>query len=148
MRLTFNNDKDFIEKLTGIVLANIDNENFGVDELIKSTGLSHATVLHKIKSISQKTISQFICEIRLHKAFELLQNGSVTSAEVAYKVGFGSPAYFSSCFHEYFGYTPGEVKNKAPYIDERTTARYGNKSDNIQSIKHRLAKWSFFTRIL
>jgi TolB-like protein/Tfp pilus assembly protein PilF len=35
-----------------------------------------------------------------------------TSAEIAYKVGFGSPAYFSKCFHEYYGYPPGEVKKK------------------------------------
>ena len=40
---------------------------------------------------------------------ESLQQGSITASEVAYKVGFGSPAYFNTCFHEYFGYPPGEV---------------------------------------
>lgn len=128
MRLTFNNDKEFIEKLTGIVLANIGDENFGVDELVKASGLSHAAVLHKIKSTSQKTISQFINEIRLQKALKMLQNEPVTSSEVAYKVGFGSPSYFNSCFHDYFGYTPGDVKKMiaqsheipAPETDENS----------------------------
>lgn len=29
---------------------------------------------------------------------------------MAYEVGFASPAYFSHCFHEYFGYTPGDLR--------------------------------------
>jgi len=147
MRLTFNNDKEFIEKLTEIVITNLGDENFGVDELVHESGLSHATVLHKIKSISQKTISQFICEIRLQKALEMLQNESVTSAEVAYKVGFGSPAYFSACFHEYFGYTPGEVKKKAAYIDEIAVNELNNKSDKTNFVNRLLTNRSFIIRV-
>lgn len=146
MRLTFNNDKEFIEKLTEIVITNLGNEKFGVDELVRESGLSHAIVLHKIKSISQKTISQFICEIRLHKALEMLQNETVTSAEVAYKVGFGSPAYFSSCFHDYFGYTPGDVKKKTTFKDEKIENESDNKSSIINSLKRSFAKRTFLIR--
>ncbi|MEJ2005186.1 MAG: tetratricopeptide repeat protein, partial [Cyclobacteriaceae bacterium] len=32
------------------------------------------------------------------------------ASEIAYEVGFGSPSYFFKCFHERFGYTPGELK--------------------------------------
>ncbi len=35
-----------------------------------------------------------------------------TASEIAYKVGFNSPAYFTKCFHDYFGFTPGEVSKK------------------------------------
>ncbi|MCK7542015.1 MAG: helix-turn-helix domain-containing protein [Marinilabiliales bacterium] len=48
--------------------------------------------------------------MRLQKAREMLREGSITASEVAYKVGFGSPAYFSKCFHEYYGYPPGEER--------------------------------------
>ena len=147
MRLTFNNDKEFIEKLTEIVITNLDNDKFGVDELVHESGLSHATVLHKIKSISQKTISQFICEIRLQKALEMLQNESVTSAEVAYKVGFGSPAYFSSCFHDYFGYTPGEVKKKVTFKDETIVNESNNKSNILKSLKRLFTKRTLLIRV-
>jgi TolB-like protein/AraC-like DNA-binding protein len=147
MRLTFNNDKEFIEKLTEIVITNLDNDKFGVDELVHASGLSHATVLHKIKSISQKTISQFICEIRLHKALEMLQNETVTSAEVAYKVGFGSPAYFSSCFHDYFGYTPGEVKKKVTFNNETIVNESNNKSNILKSLKRLFAKRPLLIRV-
>lgn len=147
MRLTFNNDKEFIEKLTEIVITNLDNDKFGVDELVHASGLSHATVLHKIKSISQKTISQFICEIRLDKALEILQNETLTSAEVAYKVGFESLAYFNSCFHEYFGYTPGEVKKKLTFKDEIIENESNNKSNIFKSLKRLFAKRTLLIRV-
>jgi TolB-like protein/AraC-like DNA-binding protein/Tfp pilus assembly protein PilF len=103
-------DQIFISKLTEIILANLEDENFGAKELSRETALSQRNINRKLKSISGKTLSQFIRETRLHKALEILQNGNFTASEVAYKVGFGSPTYFNTCFHEYFGYSPGTVK--------------------------------------
>ena len=40
---------------------------------------------------------------------ELLKQTSLTVSEVSYEVGFGSPTYFSKCFHDYYGVSPGEV---------------------------------------
>jgi tetratricopeptide (TPR) repeat protein/AraC-like DNA-binding protein len=44
----------------------------------------------------------------------MLQNEEITASEVSYKVGFGSPAYFNTCFNKYFGYPPGKVKKRDP----------------------------------
>lgn len=148
MRLTFNNDKEFIDYLTEIVITNLGNENFGVDELVQATGLGHAVILHKLKSTLQKTISQFICEIRLQKAWEMLENETLTSAEVAYRVGFGSPAYFSSCFHDYFGHTPGEVRKKATPTNETSNNQSDNPSGFNSVIKNLFVeKRSFLMRL-
>ena len=35
-----------------------------------------------------------------------------TAAEIAYQVGFNSPTYFNTCFHEYYGYPPGEISKR------------------------------------
>ncbi len=105
-------DKIFIRKLTDIILANLENESFGVKELARESGMSFYRVNRRLKSICRKTTSQFIREIRLQKAFEMLVNGEDTVAEVAYKTGFGSPSYFNKCFHEYFHYPPGEAKER------------------------------------
>jgi TolB-like protein len=51
-----------------------------------------------------------IKEYRLEKAHEMLVDNIATVSEIAYKVGFKSPSYFNTCFHEFFGYPPGEVK--------------------------------------
>ena len=103
-------DHAFIRKLTEIILANLENEHFGVKELARETGTSQFNLNRKLHSVCRKTINQFIREVRLERAIEILRKESVTASEVAFKVGFSSPAYFSTCFSEYFGYPPGEVK--------------------------------------
>ncbi|MCJ7449371.1 MAG: helix-turn-helix domain-containing protein [Bacteroidales bacterium] len=103
------NDQIFIRKLTDIILENLGNENFGEKELAHESGMSLYRINRKLHSINKKTSNQFIREVRLQKAFEMLQEGVCTASEVAYKVGFGSPTYFNKSFHEYYGYPPGKV---------------------------------------
>jgi len=102
-------DQIFIRKLTDIILANLSNENFGVKELAGEAGISRYSLAQRLNAINRKTAIQFIREVRLEKAREMLQNETLTAAEIAYRTGFGSPAYFNKCFHEYFGYPPGKV---------------------------------------
>jgi TolB-like protein/AraC-like DNA-binding protein len=103
---------EFIQKLTNIVDANLASEKYGPEELAREMGMSYSSLNRKLKSVSNQTISQFIREYRLKKAKELLQNEDLTAAEISYRVGFGSPTYFNNCFREYFGVTPGELRNR------------------------------------
>ena len=105
-------NKEFIPGLTKLVEANLANELFGIEELAREMGMSHSNLHRKLKSSTNQTISQFIREIRLKKAKELLLSEDLTAAEISYRVGFGSPTYFNKCFHEYFGYAPGEMRNR------------------------------------
>ncbi len=112
-------DQGFINRLTGIILANLENEHFAVDELAHASGMSRAAIYHRLLAVSGKSTTQFIREVRLQRAMEMLQQEDITASEVAYKVGFGSPAYFNTTFHEYFGYPPGEVlKNGQKELEE------------------------------
>jgi len=111
MNLYLTEDNEFIEQLSKIILDNLGNENFGVTEFIKATGLNRNYLSHRIKSVRKITINQFITEVRLEKAREFLLEGTYTAAEVSYNVGFSSPSYFTRCFHEHFGYPPSEAKN-------------------------------------
>jgi AraC-like DNA-binding protein/TolB-like protein len=108
-----------IQKLTEIILANLGDENFGVKELVKESGLSRYILTKRLYAITKKTINHFICEIRLKKALEMFKNEEYTVAEVAYKTGFGSPAYFNRSFHKFFGYPPGEVKKRESIRTDR-----------------------------
>ena len=107
-------NKEFINKLTALVEANLENERFGIEELAREMGMSHSGIHRKLKEILNQNISQFIREIRLKKAKELLLNEDLTAAEIAYRVGFGSPTYFNKCFHATFGVSPGEFRNREP----------------------------------
>ncbi len=117
-------DQVFIKKLTEIVLANLNNESFSVEKLAREAGMSRMSVHRRIKSIKNQDISHFIREIRLLRAKEMIHNNEGTIAEIAFKVGFRSATYFNKCFHEYFGFPPGETKRgEHPEI-------YRDQSDN------------------
>ena len=113
MNASSGDDHIFLNRITAIVEANLNNEQFGVSELSGEMGMSRSMLYIKIKSVTKKSASAFISEIRLNKAMEMLKTTSLTVSEVAYEVGFGSPAYFNHCFHKHFGYPPGEAKKQS-----------------------------------
>jgi len=128
----------FINQLTGIILANLENEHFSVYELAHAAGMSRSAIYHRLLAISGKSTTQFIREVRLQRAMEILQQEEITASEVAYKVGFGSPAYFNTSFHEYYGYTPGEVlKNRdtEPEDDGRLEASEADAAELVPAPK-------------
>ena len=112
-------DETFLQKLTNAVFANLNNGQFGAEDLAKTVGLSRSQIHRKLQKINGKSITQFIREIRLAEAHQLLEDEVGTGSEIAFQVGFSSPAYFSKCFHEYFGYTPGNVKTKKKEVQKK-----------------------------
>jgi TolB-like protein/AraC-like DNA-binding protein/Tfp pilus assembly protein PilF len=129
------NEKELLEKLTQVTLENLENENFGGKELALHAGMSISTLNRRLQKITSKPTSLFIREIRLKKAMELLMQQTDTAAEVAWKVGFGSPAYFSKCFHDFYGFPPGEVRKRMeegtlPLYDETHASGNASKEEN------------------
>ena len=111
-------DQALVEKLNKILEDNLDKEYFGVKELAIKAGLSRSQLHRKLKSIKKISPSRFIREFRLQKAMVMLQNNEATASEVAYRVGFGSPTYFNTCFNNYYGYPPGEVKFRNTILND------------------------------
>ena len=101
---------EFLRHVENLIEANLENEQFGVNELADELGVSRSHLHRKLNSLVGKSTSQFIREYRLEKAMVMLQDNVATASEIAYRVGFGSPTYFNTCFSEYYGYPPGEVK--------------------------------------
>ena len=106
-------ENDFLKQITEIIEENISNEQFGVSELAREAGMSRSNLLRKIKKLTNLSVSQYISQIRLKNAMELLKQNSFTVSEVSYRVGFGSTSYFIKCFRELYGYSPGEVGKTA-----------------------------------
>lgn len=129
MNLYLAEDKEFIEQLSKIILENLNNGNFGVKELVTAAGINRNYLSHRIKSIKDTTVNQFINEVRLEKAREFLLDGKYTAAEISYNVGFSSPSYFTRCFHEHFGYPPGDIKKRTVNLPESKVAE--GDSENI-----------------
>lgn len=108
MKITEN---QFLTRATEITEANLHNEQFGVSELARTMGMSRITLHRKLTQAAGVSVSQFISQVRLKKAFEYLKQNSATISEIAYDCGFHSVTYFTKCFHDYYGYPPGEAKN-------------------------------------
>jgi TolB-like protein/AraC-like DNA-binding protein len=109
-------DQAFVERLTDIILSNLGNEQFGVQQLSREMGMSHTTIHRRLRSCTNLSVSQFIREVRLQKAYEMLRQNLGSVSEISYSVGFGSPSYFNKCFHEYYGYPPGEARKPESHI--------------------------------
>ncbi|HEX6223470.1 MAG TPA: helix-turn-helix domain-containing protein [Chryseolinea sp.] len=101
-----------LEKLRKEVDDNLTNDQFSVEELAKNIGMSRSQLHRKLSTATGQSVSQFIREYRLQRGMELLKQGQLNAAEVADRIGFGSATYFNKCFNEYYGYPPGEVKNR------------------------------------
>jgi AraC-like DNA-binding protein/TolB-like protein len=102
-------ENDFLVKLTELIEANLTNPQFGVSMLAKELEMSRSNLHRKVNSITKITVSQFINQVRLKKAKEILRHSSNTVSEIAYNVGFSNVSYFIKCFNKYYGYSPGEV---------------------------------------
>jgi len=102
----------FLQRATGIIEKNLENEQFRVSELAREMNMSRSNLHRRVKSAAGTSVSQMIRNTRLEKAMELLKESDLTISEAAYRVGFSSTTYFSRCFHEYFGFPPGEAKEK------------------------------------
>ena len=108
MDFVSSSEQQFVKRLIDIIDANLHNAKFGVNELATELGMSRITLHRKVKSVVNKSVSKFIREARLERAKELLRQKAGTVSEIAYKVGFGSVTYFDRCYHNYYGYPPGE----------------------------------------
>ena len=120
-------ENDFLTKLTEIVEANITGPQFGVSLLAKEMGMSRSNLHRKVNEVTKITVSQFINQVRLKKAKEILRHTTNTVSEVAYEVGFSNVSYFIKRFHEFYGYSPGEVGNRSEAADSLDSSNYSKK---------------------
>ena len=99
-------DAKFLEKAMNIVETHISDPYYSAELFSKEIGKSRSHLHKKLKALTAQSASEFIRTIRLKRAVQLIKESQLTIEEVAYKVGFNSPAYFSKCFRNQFGVSP------------------------------------------
>ena len=60
-----------------------------------------------------ETFIEYLTSVRIRKAIELLRSTSLTSSEIAYRIGYQNPRYFYSVFHKVVGQPPNEFRRSA-----------------------------------
>lgn len=103
-------EEKFLLRVRTVVERNLSNDQFSVEELANDVGLSRAQLHRKLIALTGNSASRYVRNFRLEHAMELLKKNVGTVSEVAYRVGFSSPAYFTKCFTEDFGMPPSQVR--------------------------------------
>ncbi len=112
-------ERQFIEKLTAAVHEHLSDESFGVNELCQAVGMSRTQLHRKLKALTGESTTTFVRQLRLRHSMQLLQTSDLSVSEIAYQVGFSTPAYFSTRFAESYGYPPSEVRSNQSQVLER-----------------------------
>ena len=102
------NDEVLMERVMKAISKNLDDNDFGVEDLAKEVGLSRTHLQRKMKEQTGLNVAEFIRNIRLEQAARLLREQKINVSQVAYSVGFSNLAHFSTVFKKHFGLTPTE----------------------------------------
>ncbi|MCB4807068.1 response regulator [Tamlana sp. 62-3] len=105
-------DKEFIEKVLNHINENISDPNLNVEALATHLSLSRSQFYRKIKALTNQTATEFLRNIRLQKAKQILELGETNISKVCYATGFSSHSYFTKCFKNHFGVLPTEIKTQ------------------------------------
>ena len=105
-------DEKLVQNATNYVEKNLANSDISVETMSSELGMSRVQLYKKLVAITGTTPSEFIRLIRLKHAEQLLRQSQLSVSEVAYRVGFNSPRYFSKYFIDMYGLTPSQYKRK------------------------------------
>lgn len=86
------------------------NEPLTLSELAKQAYLNEEYFSRLFKKETGKTFTEYLLEVRMQRAQNLLKNSELNISEIAELVGIPNPSYFSSQFKKYFGVTPKQIR--------------------------------------
>ncbi|WP_162633118.1 hybrid sensor histidine kinase/response regulator transcription factor [Echinicola strongylocentroti] len=105
-----NEEKDFIESSIKIVEEYVEDPTFNVQALARSMAMSQSSYYKKLKSLTGKTAVEFIRDVRVRVAAQLLLNSNFRISDIAQKVGISDTKYFRESFKKTYGISPSKYK--------------------------------------
>lgn len=109
-------DEKFLFNLVETIENNIDQTELKVDLLIRELCMSHSVLYKKVKALTGQSLIEFVRDIRLKRAAQLLGQNKLSVKEICYQVGFTDRKYFSQVFKKKFGETPSEYAKQKKEI--------------------------------
>ena len=103
----------FLAKLLGVMDKQLDNNTLTVDDLVDEMGMGRTVFFNKLKSMTGLSPVEFIREMRIKRAAQLLEDRQYNITEVTYMVGMNDSRYFAKCFKNTYGVTPSEYRRAA-----------------------------------
>ena len=100
----------FILRFKAVVEEKMADSDLSVEDISAKMNLSRVQLYRKVKALTGCSPVDLLRKARLSEAHRLLMESDLSVSEIAYKVGFTSPSYFTKCFKEEHGKVPGEAR--------------------------------------
>lgn len=100
----------FITRFKEVVEARLTDSDISVEDLAADMNLSRVQLYRKVKAITGASPVELLRTARLKRGYQMLMTTDMSISEVAYKVGFTAPSYFTKCFKDEYGILPGDVR--------------------------------------
>ena len=108
-----NPDKTFIEKAMQCVRQNMTDTEYNRATFASDMMMSSSSLYNKLRALTGQGIIEFINSIRLKEACSIIKRQpDIQINDIAMKVGFNTPKYFSKCFKKEFGMSPKDYAQK------------------------------------
>lgn len=102
-------DELFMQRARQQVLNHLEDDDYDRDALASDMGVSASTLYNKLRAIANINVTTFIRSIRMDEAKRIAtENPDIRISDLAYRVGFRDPRYFSTTFKKHFGMQPTE----------------------------------------
>jgi YesN/AraC family two-component response regulator len=109
----------FLAKLLDVMNKQLDNNTLTVDDLVEEMNMGRTVFFNKLKSMTGLSPVEFIREMRIKRAAQLLEERQYNITEVTYMVGMNDSRYFAKCFKNTYGITPSEYRKAALEKNEK-----------------------------
>lgn len=103
-------DWKFISMVKNEIEKHMDNPDFNVDMLCDLLAMSRSSFYNKLRALTGKAPADYVRQIRLNRAAELIMEGKHTIVEIAEITGFSDAKYFREVFKKYYHISPTEYK--------------------------------------
>lgn len=103
-------DEQFLNNAISVIEEYLSESDFDVNTFAERLNMSKSSLYRKIKTMTGLSPIEFIRNIRLKHACQMLKDQAISISEVAYSVGFSDPKYFTSCFKGEFNMTPSDYQ--------------------------------------
>ena len=102
-------DELFLSRARQQILNHLEDDDYDRDALASDMGASASTLYNKLRAIANVNVTTFIRGIRMDEAKRIAtENPDIRISDLAYRVGFRDPRYFSTTFKKHFGMQPTE----------------------------------------
>jgi len=102
-------EEQFMSKVMEVIENHISIEEFNIKKFAKEIDIGRVQLHRKLKALTGKSASRYIRSVKLSRAKKMLEEREGNISEIAFSVGFRTPAYFTRCFKEEYGYPPRDL---------------------------------------